>query len=277
VLSLIYYLHEGLGILFALLCLPFSGLPSVVALLVISVLCGLLILWVFGRLSNQAQIRQTKERIRGHLLGVRLYQHDIGTVFRLQGRILRGILRYVWLSLPPLLILLVPLGFALIHVNRCFSYRPLAVGQSAVVTVRLDPELDPRTPFSVSGADGITVETPALRRLKDREVSWRVRAERPGTLSLEIQSGDLTYSKEVVAGTGWAPVSPIRTSQWTDLLLYPGEPPLAESGPIRAIEVTYPSGPISFLGWWETHWLVYFLIASLASVLLLKRLFGIEV
>jgi hypothetical protein len=277
VATLVYILHKPIDLALAVVFLPFRALPPVVALVVVSALSGLLMLWVFAKFGDQDRIRRTKERIRGRLLGVRLYQHDVRIVLGLQASILRGILSYFRTSLVPMLILLLPLALILIQLNRHFAYRPLAVGQTTVLTVHTDggsegdqPEILPRP------SDGVTVETRALREPGRGRISWRVRVDGPGTPTLRIASGDREYTKELVAGVDWAPASPLRTRRWIDQLLYPGEAPLPRAGPIAAIEVVYPHQSIPVLGW-DPHWIVHFLVVSLATVLLLKRFFGVEV
>jgi len=46
-------------------------------------------LWIFGKVSNQDAIHKVRDRIRGNLLGVRIFGDEIGIMFRLQGKILR--------------------------------------------------------------------------------------------------------------------------------------------------------------------------------------------
>ena len=275
--TLVYILHKPIDLALAVVFLPFRALPPVVALVVVSALSGLLMLWVFAKFGDQDRIRRTKEKIRGRLLGVRLYQHDVRIVLGLQVSILRGILSYFGASLVPLLILLLPLALILIQLNRHFAYRPLAVGQTTVVTVRTDGGSEGDQPEILPGpSDGVTVETRALREPGRGRISWRVRVDQPGTPTLRIASGDREFTKELVAGADWAPVSPMRTRRWIDQLLYPGEAPLPRAGPIAAIEVVYPPQSIPVLGW-DPHWIVHFLVVSLATVLLLKRFFGVEV
>jgi hypothetical protein len=180
VATLVYILHKPIDLALAVVFLPFRALPPVVALVVVSALSGLLMLWVFAKFGDQDRIRRTKERIRGQLLGVRLYQHDVRIVLGLQASILRGILSYFRTSLVPMLILLLPLALILIQLNRHFAYRPLEVGQSTVVTVHTDggsegdqPEILPRP------SDGVTVETRALREPGRGRISWRVRVDGP--------------------------------------------------------------------------------------------------
>ena len=83
--------------LFDLLFLPFGGLGPVWALVVFSLLTGVLMLWIFGKVSDQQAIRVIRDRIRGQLIAIRLFGDDLGLLFRLQGRLLRDtLIRGVW-------------------------------------------------------------------------------------------------------------------------------------------------------------------------------------
>ena len=125
---------------FNLLFWPLAPLPPLLALTVVSVFAGAVMVWIFGRVSRQEQIRGIKDRIRGNLFGVRLYQHELGVVFRLQKQILADTARYMGLSLAPMLVLLIPMSLIMIQLNLHFASRPLRPGEQAVVRVSVaDP------------------------------------------------------------------------------------------------------------------------------------------
>jgi hypothetical protein len=261
---------------FTVILMPFRGTGPLIPLLVLSFLSGLLMLWAFGKWSDQEQIRKTKELIRGQLLGVRLYQHDVRVVLRLQASILRQVANYFRLSLSPMVVLLLPILLILVQLNLFFSHRPLDVGQPTILKVRTDDRVGPTSAIGLRAPDGITIETAAVHSSRAQEVSWRVRADRPGAFEAVIESEGQSLTKTIVAGSRWAAVSPIRTRDWFDLLFFSGEPPLPDSSGLTSIELLYPTQSISFLGW-QTDWLVVFLIASLVTAFLMKGFFGVEI
>ena len=79
---------------FDLILRPLLGAPPIWALTLISLITGIVMVWIFGRVSDQATIRSLRERIRGNLIGVRLFQADIGVVLRLQRRIFTDAFRW---------------------------------------------------------------------------------------------------------------------------------------------------------------------------------------
>ncbi len=274
--NIINLVNRSLEAAFAVLLAPFSGVGPLIPVLVISFLSGLLMLWAFGKWSDQERIRAAKDRIRGHLLGVRLYQHDVRVVLRLQASILRQVATYFRLSLSPIVVLIVPLLLILIQLNLFFSNRPLQIGRPTVLTVRTDDRFRPGTDIELRASDGITVETAPVHSSTRHEVSWRVRADRAGRFAAVIEADGRSLEKSIVAGKRWAAVSPTRTRNWFDQLFFSGEPPLPGSTGITAIELAYPAQSIDLFGW-KTDWLVLFLVVSIVTAFAMKRFFGIEI
>jgi uncharacterized membrane protein (DUF106 family) len=260
---------------FNLLFWPLAPLPPIWALTVVSVFAGALMVWVFGRVSRQEKIREIKDRIRGNLFGVRLYQHEIGVVLRLQKQILSDTARYMGLSIAPMLVLLIPMVLIMIQLNLYFASRPLRPGERAIVRVSVaDPTVLNR-PISLEGDQSFVVETPAVRMASEREAAWRIRAVRPGHHSLKVQIGNQHVEKALDIGTDWRAVSPLRTANWLDSLLYPSEPRLSQRAGLTAIEVLYRPLPLEIFGW-NVDWLVFFFIISVVASFALKGVFGVQ-
>ena len=269
-------INRSLEAAFTVILIPFRGAGPLIPLLVLSFLSGMLMLWAFGKWSDQEKIRSAKEHIRGQLLGVRLYQHDVRVVLLLQASILRQVATYFRLSLSPVVVLLVPILLILVQLNLFFSHRPLDVGEPTILKVRTDDRVRPASAIGLRAPDGITIETAPVHSSRMQEVSWRIRADHPGAFEAVIESEGQSLTKTIVAGSRWAAVSPIRTRDWFDLLFFSGEPPLPDSAGVTSIELLYPDQPISFLGW-QTDWLVTFLIASIVTAFGMKRFFGVEI
>lgn len=265
---------------FDILFLPLGGLAPLPALTILSVLVGLLMVWVFGKVSNQDTVRRTRERIHGNLIGVLLFRNNVGVFLRIQGRILGLVLNYLGLSVKPMLVMIVPLLLLLVQLSGHFALRPLAVGGSAVVTVGVrDGELLRGDPAAVriETGTGVVIETPPARIPAEREVSWRVRAEASGMHVLTVHVGDSRACKSVVVGDSTAFLSKRRTGGGpADRLLHPAEPSLRADSPVTSISVGYPPLDMSFLGW-RVNWLLWFVILSIVSGYLLKRPLGVEV
>ena len=272
--TVIYTINRVMETIFSLLIWPFRMLPPIWGLVFVSLLAGLFMVWVYGRVSNQAAIEQVRNRIRGNLLGVRLYQHDVPVVLRLQVSILRDTLTYMNHSLFPMLVLLIPILFLLVQLNYSFGFRPLLPREAALVKATFaDPSLLGDVHLEVPS--GVEVETPAVRIPSLGEATWRIRLKEPGRYAMKLHVGGQTVEKDVQGGTGWGPVSPLRSSSFTDVLLYHGEAPLPESIRVSSIEVVYPPLPLKVFGW-QVHWLVFFFVASVLAAFACKGPMGVK-
>jgi len=265
-------LNAGFGLVFA----PFAGLDPIWALSAISLLAGVLMLWIFGKVSDQAAIGLVRDRIRGNLIGIRLFGDDLGLLFRLQGRILRQTLTYLRYALVPMLVLLVPFLLILAQLNLRFSARPLEPGERTLIKVKLRGVSPMSDTVRLEVPSGVSVETPGVRIEERGEVAWRIRVDQPGHHRLTVKAGGDEVEKELIAGGGWGAISPLRASALADLLLYPGERPIRGSSKIERVEVNYAPLPLTLFGW-AVHWLLFFFVASIVFGFAFRRVLGVEI
>ena len=273
--TLVDAVNRGLTPLFDLLCWPFRALPPIWAMLAISCLSGVAMVWVFGRTSDQQRIRHLRDQIRGNLIGVRLFQRDVGVILRLQRRIFGDTFRYMRLALVPMVVLLVPVLLIMTQLNLRFAVGPLAPGETVVVKAFVRDADVLGAPARIETAGGVNVETPAVRMPALGEVAWRIRATAPGEHRLVVHVGDASIETHLVAGDGWGPVPSRRTGRgFVDTLLYPGEPPIAADHAIEAVEIGYAALDMRAFGW-PVHWLVAFFVLSIAFGYALKGPLGV--
>lgn len=265
--------------LFDLVFLPFRSLPPVWGLTVVSLVTGLIMLWLWGKVSNQDAIKVVRDRIRGNLIGIRLFGDDLGLLFRLQGRIIGQTLVYMRYALFPMLILIVPVILVLTQLHLRYEARPLLPDEQAVVRVELREGVPVDGAVRLEVPAGVRVETPPVHAASIHEVSWRIRAEEPGSYELQVHTAEGSLGKELRVGKEWGTTSPRRTGKgFFDLLLYSGEDPIPASSPVARIDVTYPAQdpPLTVFGF-GIHWLVFFFVASLAFGFLFRKPFGVEI
>ncbi|MFO7865653.1 MAG: hypothetical protein R6V02_02415 [Candidatus Aminicenantes bacterium] len=265
--------------LFEYLFFPFLNTGPWTAMIVISLLTGLLMLFIFKHTSNQEGIRRTKDRIKAYLLEMRLYKDSFSASMRAQGNILAANIRYIGHSLKPLLVMIIPVLLILIQLNFWFGYKPLEPGESTILKVKLAEGYDPmEVDISLDLSPGIQKETPPLRIREEREIDWRLSAVEPGTHEAVIEIESYRFPKKIYAGQKpLMRISPLRPdSNLIQTLLYPAEKPLPKAQPVLSIEVLHPSGGLNFMGV-NLHWLIVFFALSIIFGFSLKGFFGVEV
>jgi len=272
-------LNSLLTHLFGVLLYPLRSLDPWWSMIFISLLTGLLMLFIFRRTSNQAGIREVKDRIKAHLLEMRLYKDNIRVTLGAQRRIVAANLKYLSYSAKPMLVMIVPLLLILVQMDVWFGRQPLAVGEAAILKVRLSgPATPTKSDMSLEASPSLRIETPPLRLESERETDWRIRPEAAGPARLTVRVGGASYEKSVLAGGGpLTALSPIRVrGGFPEELLHPGEGALPSSGPIRSIEVAYPERRLPLLGL-RLHWLVAYLALSIVLGFALKGPFKVEI
>ena len=269
--------NRALTPIFDLICWPFLGLAPMWAMTAISLVSGVVMVWIFGKVSDQDTIKQVREQIRGNLIGVRLFQSDIGVVLRLQRRIFGDTFHYMRYALVPMVVLLIPVVLIMTQLNLRFASRPFEPGEQALVKTYLRDASTLDGDLRLDAPDGVTVETQAVRIPATREVAWRVRIETHGEHRLRVLAGGQEIETRLIAGDQWGAVPQRRTGRGVlDSLLYPGEPPIPTGHPVEAIEIAYPPLELGAFGW-SVNWLVAFFVLSLVFGFAFKDMLGVEV
>lgn len=266
-----WHLNRLLGAALDAALAPFRGFPPTVGLAVVSALAAVGMLLVFRATSDQARLAATKRQIHAAILEIRLYNEHPRLVLSAQADVLRQSLRYFRLTLVPLLWLALPVLLLMTHLQVHYGHRGLAVGESAIVRLKLADAGALEGVLALEAAGGARVETPPLAIPSEREADWRIAAFEPGDHRLRVRVGDERITKTLRVSGAPGRLSPRRPGPgFLDQVLFPSEPPVPRGSAATAVEVGYPPAEVDLLGW-RVHWLIAFLIFTLAAALALRR------
>lgn len=242
-------------------------------LIPISVLLGAAMLWVFRHTSNQRAIRAAKRRVQACLYEMRLFTDEPSLVWKAQIGLLSANARYLGLMLVPAIIMTVPMVLLFAHLEAWYGLSPLPPGRATLVTVQMKTPLDTAASPGLAAPPEIAIETPPVRVIAERQVIWRIRPLAPvsGVLRIVISGG--VVEKTIRAGAGLHHISDRRVSALWDLIWHPAEARLP-AGNIDWIEIRYPAATMRWLGL-DLHWLIWLVLFSMLSALLLKGRFGV--
>jgi hypothetical protein len=245
-------------------------------ILLASIVLGLIMVLVFGAASNQKAIHRVKDRLKAHLLALRLFQDQIPIVLRSYGRILLAILQYLRLALWPLLLTAIPVTLMLAQLDRYFGAMPVQIGQTFLVKAQVD-DPDMLSATSLQLPDGLKASAPAVHVPADNSIVWRVAAEADGHYDVTVHTPSQAFSKRVVVAQGLSRLSPERLSGpfWKRIFVS-GEAALPSDSAVQSIAVEYPARSINFAGVaWNWVWLLF--VLSLVSGFIFKSILGIEI
>jgi len=208
----------------------------VITLALVSAIYGAVAVLIFRRFTERESIRQSVNRILAHMMELGLFLDSPGLVFRAQWDLLRENARLLRLVILPGAILALLFVFLYPAMDAICGHAPLPVGEASVVTIQMKGAM---IPVELQAPLGMAVETPGVRSIHDRQISWRVRP-------LRETSGDLRFHIENrVVTDGFFLRDPA----------------------IRSIEIRYPKSMILGFSWL----LWFFLISSVSAGLFWKR------
>ncbi|HTS74923.1 MAG TPA: hypothetical protein VMG40_01900 [Bryobacteraceae bacterium] len=259
------------GIMSAILT-PFAGRDPFLGVCVLGAALGVWALCVFRLVSNPKKIGEAKRSVQARLYELRLFSDEPALVWRAQTGLIAANARYFGLILMPALIIAIPFALGFASLDSFYGRKPLAAGDDTLVTVQASTPgaLDA---LKLSAPEGIAIESPPVRAVAERQVSWRIRALRPVNGEIGVSSPAGTVEKSVDAGAGPRFISERRVSSTAHLLEYPSEARIANRD-VSWIEIRYPRTEIHAAGI-DLPWWTWLLIISILTALALKRPFRV--
>ena len=248
--------------LFDLLLTPLEALGREFALIVISGVFGILALVVFKQISSQKGIKRAKDKIKGHMIEIRLYQDDLGLVSKAIGKVLFRNLQYVCLNFGPFIPLMLPFGLVAAQMVVRYGFEPVPVveqpgsllaGEGITVKIELDEgHARDAADLELVLPEGVEAVSPLVRVPGEGLAFQEVIATADGAYDLTIQVGGTSVVKTLYAGAE-APrkLQPERTASAMMAVLWPAEDTL--SAPLARVSfngLTNPEAyPYAPLGW----------------------------
>ena len=279
-MNIVWNINLALGWLFDKILTPFSQAAPIWGLALISIVTGVIMVFIFKFVSNQAGIRRAKARIRGYFLEVWLYKHDFKTVIATIGRILKANLTYMRYAVSPMLVLMPPVILIMVHLNLFYGYYPLKPGDAVLMTVKFtNPRVLADTTLTAQSGSHIAIDGSPVRAMGKNEVTWRLKALSAGNDKIIVSWGGNSLEKTVSIGRNKVvKLSPLRShsASFTNALFSPGEKPIDDQMEVEWMLLDYAERKINFLGM-EMHWIIVFFILSLAAGFALKGVFKVEI
>jgi hypothetical protein len=271
---------------------PFEFMGAELTLVIVSAVFGILAIFAFKYLSWQRGIKGTKDRIKGHLIAVRIYQDDLGTVFSSVVKVLLRNVQYLVLNLVPFVPLSIPFALIVAQLVVRYAFAPLPVahteaalakelpgrgtlleihmkaGRESEVSrleVRLPEGLRARSPLVRNSAEGVAfLEIAAVSALR-------------GSIDCAID-GRSVGTKEVVAGRDpTRSMQPERVSGFWSSWLWPAEPPFPADSPLDVVRFTYPDRELFLLPEGPGGILLTFFLASLVFGFAALKPLGVQI
>ena len=206
-------------------------------------------MWLFRRFADTDGLRSAARRIQAHLLEFWLFVDEPRLVGKFWLDLLRANARLLRLLLVPLAIVALPSAPLIALLDSCYGRAPLAVGKPALVTIGVPDRWPDHA--SLTAPEGISIETPPVRAISTREISWRIRPQRPVSGNLRCTADGAVLEKGFRAGGDFACLNWKRSRS-------------SHAGAVAWMEVSYPSARVAIAGI-AMHWSLWVSVLSLAG------------
>ncbi len=289
--------NGALNALFDLLLTPLEWAGDATALIVVSGVFGVLALLVFKQISWQAGIKLAKDKIKGHMIAIRLYQDDLAVVLKSVLNVLVRNVQYLGLNFGPFIPLALPFVFVSAQFVVRYAYAPLPLiapdaevmsGRGVMLEIELaEGRGEQIRDLKVTLPAGLRAVSPLVRAPRQGRAFQEFVASAPGEHEIVLELGGVRETKLVVAGdTAPRAMQPRRVSSadWLSIsdpnrwpALWPAEPAFASDSPFRVVAIAYPYRDQGWLPDGEFGILLTFVLASmLFGVVALKPL-GVQI
>ena len=288
-------INRALDAIFDVLLTPLEAVGNEFSLIIVSGVFGVLALIIFKHISSQKGIKAAKDKIKGHMIEIRLYQNDLGLVSKAIGKVLVRNLQYVGLNFGPFIPLALPFAFVVAQMVVRYGFEPVNV--QAVSDVRLAGEgttlkieAAPGHESDVAGLtltlpDGLEAVSPLVRAPSSGLAYQEFVATRAGNYEIVITMGGEEFVKLFTARVKGEEVvdrpralQGERVSTFFAALLWPAEDTFSGDSGLARVSFVYPE---SALGWLPMSGpmgvILWFLVSSMAFGFAALKPLGVQI
>ncbi len=254
------------------------------ALILAAGIFGVLALVAFKHISSQRRIKAVKDRIKGHLIAIRIFQDDLRVVGSSIVKIVLRNFQYLTLNFGPFIPLAVPFVFVVAQFVVRYAYAPAALtenpaaqlaGAGTMLEVRLEPESAARIKeLTVTLPAGVVAMSPLVRIPSEGRAFQEIAATQSGVHEIRVALGaEAAETKLFCAGdASLRAMQPRRVNNrhWYDLtdpnhwpVLWPAEAGFDAGSAFASVAIAYPSRDLGWLPGGEGGILVTFVVASM--------------
>ena len=281
-------INSFMNSVFDLVLAPLEWLGVSWALIIASGLFGIVALIAFKFISYQNGIKASKDKIKGHMIAIRIYQDDLVVVSQSVVKVLLRNCQYLGLNFGPFVPLAIPFVFVVAQFATRYSFDALPVetidgkllaGHGTELVVEFGSE-------QRGAADGLKIELPdgvvalsgIVRDGQNGMAFLEVAATKPGVHEIAFVLADGTREvKLLAAGEATRQMQPERVKSAFMAALWPAEDRFPSDSAFERISFEYPDSDLGWLPGGLGGVLLVFLIASMAFGIAILKPLGIQI
>jgi len=268
------------------------------ALIFVSGVFGVVALIAFKHISSQRRIKAVKDRLKGHIIAIRIFQDDLRVVSTSVLKILGGNFKYLGLNFGPFIPLAIPFVFVIAQFVVRYAYAPVALtsdpmAQLAGAGTLLEVQLEPKSAslikdLKVSLPDGVVALSKLVRIPGEGRAYQEIAATKSGVHEIKLALGNAaTETKLFCAGDASLRVMQprrVNNRDWYRLTdpdhwpaLWPAEAGFASDSPFASVAIAYPERDLGWLPGGEGGILLTFFLASMLFGIVALKPLGVQI
>lgn len=248
--------------------------PDLFGLFWLGAVVGLGALAVVRVTTNQSSVATARDRMSAMIYEARIFLDSPRRVLTAQARLIGYSAKYVALTMPALVLIILPIGLQFLQLQLRYDYAPLTPGESALLEIEMREGADPGALKVGALSEGLSLSAPPFVVADEGRVYVRLEVQRPGVHVARLEAEGHTIDKLIVADPSVPRVSPERRGGIEGLWAMGYEPAIPSDAPVLAIGLEHPPKAVDVLGmpWWA-----YWMLASIVLALGLRRPLQVEI
>ena len=288
-------LNSAATSLFDVLLAATGWAGSAVTLIFWSGVFGVLALLLFKKISWQKGIKNAKDKIKAHMIEIRLYQDDLVVVAAAVAKVLARNVVYLGLNFGPIVPLAVPFMILTAQLVVRYAYEPLPLhergvavmaGRGTLLEIELASGVD-ASALRVTLPAGLQAVSPLVRVPSEGRAFQEFVAVEGGSHEIVLELGGARETKLVHAGSVMPAAMQPRRVSYRDMfaiadadrlpLLWPAEASFSSESPFRVVAIAYPYRDQGWLPDGEGGILITVALASIVVGALALKPLGVQI
>ncbi len=218
-----------------------------------------------------------RDSIKANMLAVKLCKDSISVTLQSLGKFFKWSCLLLFHAIVPMLVMIVPISLLFAQMGLWYQYRPLRVGEEAMVIMELAGDVNSDLPkVNIESMPAAEVTMGPVLVLSNRQVYWKIRGQEAGYSSIVFQVDKQQVEKGLVIGDGFMRASSKRPGwKWADIMLYPLEKPFRSDSVVTSISIEYPDRLSRTSG--TDWWIGYFFVCSMVFAFIFKPFLKVKI
>ena len=255
---------------------PLLKIPSVLGLMVVSLLITFIITIIYKYTTDQVLLKSVKEKQKKLQDEMKKNRDNPKKLMKLQREAMSSSMEMMRESFKSMLYTFIPILILFGWIATHFAFAPMHTGQEFNVTVYA--KKDATGLVTINSPEGLKLISNKEVNFSEAKASFTIKAEKEGIYNLTINHNNEIYDKKVVVGPLDSNIKDKKMRKtWIDFI-YGSNEGYIVSGDVYQIEVKYdkiqPFGDFSFFGW-HPKWLGTYIIFSLIFSVILRKIMNV--